>query len=406
MTDQGSGEPERRWRVLVLLALALVLSMSTWFSASAVIPQLGEVWELTATTRAWLTIAVQLGFVAGAVLSAVLNLADRFSPRTVMLFGGVGAGVMNLLLVAVAGPKSGIAVRFATGFFMAAVYPPAFKAISTWFRVRRGTALGILAGAIILGNAMPHLVNGLGGVRWQNVIVTTSIMSVGGGFIAFGVPEGPYPFPKSTFDASQVGRVFANRGVRLASIGYFGHMWELFAMYAWFLVFFSDHLQVTRREPRPAAALVTFAVIGAGAAGSWVAGVIADRWGRTRTAGLMLAISGSCSLAIGFLYGRSDVAVVLVAVIWGFTVVADSAQFSAIVTEVGDQSYVGTALTMQTALGFTVTVATIWLIPILETALTWRWAFSVLALGPLVGVWAMLRLNRSAEARQIAGGLG
>ena len=389
-----------------MLALALVMGMSTWFSASAVIPQLDEIWSLTPTTRAWLTIAVQIGFVAGALFSALLNISDLMRARLVILMGAVGAGVANLLLVFVDGPGAGIPLRFATGFFMAGVYPPAFKLIATWFRAGRGTALGILAGSIILGNALPHLVNGLGGVEWRNVIVATSGLSALGGLIALGVREGPFPFPRATFDPRQIGVVFSNRGVRLASVGYFGHMWELFAMYAWFLVFFTEHLAATDVPAFPTAAIVTFVVIGMGSIGSFVGGVMSDRWGRSSTTIVMLAVSGICSLGIGLAYRKSTWLVVVIGLVWGFSVVADSAQFSAIVTEVADQSYVGTALTMQLAIGFTVTVATIWLIPIVEAAVTWRWAFAVLALGPAVGIASMAHLRSLPESGQIGGGRG
>jgi MFS family permease len=380
--------------------------MSTWFSATAVVPQLDDVWALSSTTKAWLTIAVQVGFVVGAVVSALLNVADRVRPQLLMLGGCVGASLANVALVWAGGPEVGVPLRFLTGFFMAGVYPPAFKLVSTWFQRSRGTALGVLAGAIILGNAMPHLVNGFGGVGWESVVIATSVLSALGGAAAITVRDGPFPFPTSVFDPRQIGKVFANRGVRLASIGYFGHMWELFAMYAWFQVFFSDQLATRGAEALPEAAFVTFAVIAVGSLGSLFAGVLADRWGRTNTTSLMLAVSGLCSLGIGLLFDGPTWPVVVVGLVWGFTVVADSAQFSAIVTETADQSYVGTALTMQVAVGFTITVATIWLIPILETAVTWRWAFAILAIGPLVGIVAMLRLKRLPEAREIAGGLG
>lgn len=406
ITTPNTSDPVGRLRPLFFLSIALVLGMSTWFSASSIIPQLQETWTLTDTSKAWLTIAVQLGFVAGALVSAALNISDRIRPQVVILIGGVGAGVANLVLIWAGGPFVGIPLRFTAGFFMAGVYPPAFKLISTWFREGRGMALGVLAGAIILGNATPHLVNGLGGVDWENVILVTSLLSVLGGVIAMFVADGPFAFPKSVFDPGQVARVFANRGVRLASIGYFGHMWELFAMYAWFLVFFTDQLADQGVEAFPRAAFVTFAVVAMGALGSLVGGLIADRWGRSNTTILMLSVSGICSLGIGLLFGGPTWLIVIVGMVWGFTVVADSAQFSAVVTEVADQSYVGTALTMQTAIGFTVTVATIWLIPIIESSVTWRWAFAILALGPVVGIAAMARLKHLPEAAQIAGGRG
>jgi MFS family permease len=396
-----------RWRALALLAVTLVLAMSTWFSASAVIPQLRVQWNLSDSAAAWLTIAVQLGFVGGALVSSLLNLSDIVSPRHVILGGAVGAATVNGLLVIAGSAAVGIALRFATGFFLAGVYPPAFKLMSTWFKKGRGMALGILAGALVVGNAMPHLVNGLGGLDWRLVIYVTSALTLAGGLLTeFAVKEGPFPFPRAIFDPRQAGRVFSNRGVRLASFGYFGHMWELFAMYAWFLVFFSEALTSRGTPVGSAAAYATFAVIAIGGLGSWVGGILGDRWGRTRTTAAMMGVSGSCAVLIGLLFGAPAWLVLLVSLVWGFAIVADSAQFSTMVTELSDQAYVGTALTLQLAGGFAVTVATIWLIPILEDAFGWRWAFAFLALGPALGVLAMLRLKSLPDAARIAGGRG
>jgi MFS family permease len=396
-----------RRRALGFLSAALVLSMTTWFSASAVVPQLRVEWGLGDTAAAWLTIAVQLGFVLGATVSSVLNLADVFSPRLVLLAGALGAAGANALLLAADGPVSAIPLRFATGFFLAGVYPPALKLMATWFRRGRGTALGIVVGALTLGSALPYLVNGLGGLDWQTVVWATSALTVAGGLVgALGVPEGPFRFARATFDPRQAGLVFRNRGVRLASLGYFGHMWELYAMWAWFLVFTADSLEA-RGEPVGArAAYATFAVIAAGALGCLAGGILGDRIGRTLTSAGALAISGACSIAIGSLFGKPLWAVVALGLVWGFTVVADSAQFSTMVTELADQTYVATALALQLAVGFTLTVATIWLVPLLADAVGWRFAFAFLVPGPALGVLAMIRLRRSPEAAQIAHGLG
>jgi MFS family permease len=396
-----------RWRSLALLAVTLVLSMSTWFSASALIPQLREGWGLSSSTAAWLTIAVQLGFVCGALVSSLLNLADIVSPRHVILGGAIGAAIANALLEVAGGAAVGIPLRFATGFFLAGVYPPAFKLMSSWFRQGRGLALGVLAGAIVVGNGMPHLVKGLGGLDWRLVIYTTSAITLAGGLITeFAIKEGPFPFPKATFDPRQAGRAFANRGVRLAVLGYVGHMWELFAMYAWFSVFFADALVARGVPVGSAAAYATFAIFVAGGLGCWLGGILADRWGRTRTTTLMMVVSGSCAVLIGLFFGSPTWLVLLIGLVWGFAVVADSAQFSTMVTELADQAYVGTALTLQLAAGFTITVATIWLIPFLADAIGWTWAFAFLAPGPALGVLAMLRLKSLPEASHIAGGLG
>jgi MFS family permease len=375
-------------RSLALLAAALVLSMTTWFSATAVVPQLREEWGLGDTAAAWLTIAVQVGFVSGALIGSALSIADVFPPRVVILLGSLGAAGANALLVAADG-ELGIAARVATGFFLAGVYPPALKLASTWFQRGRGTALGIVVGALTLGSAAPHLVNGLGGLDWHVVVWVTSGLTALGGILVFVVvPEGPFLFPSARFAPRQAGLVLRNRGVRLASLGYFGHMWELYAMWAWFLVFFGAVAADGR-----AAAYATFAVIGIGAAGCWLGGVAGDRWGRPETTAAAMALSAACALLIGLAGDGPAALVVGLGLVWGFAVVADSAQFSTLVTEHADQAYVGTALGLQMAVGFALTVPTIWLIPFLEDEVGWRWAFAFLAPGPALGILAMLRLR-------------
>ena len=401
-------DPSGRWRALGMLAAAMVLSMATWFSASAVLPQLRSTWSLSTGTAAWLTIAVQLGFVAGAVGSAGLNLADVIAPRRLILIGAIGAAAANLALVIATGPGTAIPLRFLTGVFLAGVYPPALKAMSTWFRRGRGTALGIMVGALTVGSALPHLVNGLGGFQWQAVIVVTSALTLAGGLLAeLGFRQGPFPFPRAVFNPRETARVLSNRGFRLASIGYFGHMWELYAMWAWIGAFFADTFRLhDLGDVGMLASLAAFAVIGIGALGCWLGGILGDHWGRTRTTALAMTISGTCALVIGALRDGPLGLLIFVALIWGFTVVADSAQFSTIVTEVVDQRYVGSAVTLQLAVGFMLTVVTIWLIPVLRTDFGWGWAFVVLVPGPILGVAAMLRLKALPEARAIAGGRG
>jgi len=390
---RSTASPERRRRTaLGQLSLALILAMSTWFSASAVVPQLREEWTLSSGSAAWLTIAVQLGFVAGAVVSSLLNLSDLLSPRIIILGGALGAAAANAGLLLVDGPASALPYRALTGFFLAGVYPPALKLMSTWFQRGRGLALGTLVGAITVGSAMPHLVNGLGGLDWRVTVVATSVLTVIGGAVGSMVHEGPSPFPRAVFDPRQAGQVLSNRGVRLASLGYFGHMWELYAMWAWFAVFFAEVVS-PNGEPSSATAYATFMVIGIGGLGCIVGGILGDRWGRERTTSFMMLMSGACALSIGLLFNAPTWLVLLVGLVWGFAVVGDSAQFSTMVTEHADQAYVGTALTLQLALGFTLSVATLWLIPVLVEEVSWRWAFAFLAPGPALGVLAMRRLE-------------
>lgn len=384
-------DPEGRWRALGVLAIAMVLSMATWFSAAAVLPALRAELGISTSQGGLLTIAVQLGFVAGAVVSALTNLPDLVSVRRLVFVGSMGAALANAGLLVAGSFTSALLARLLVGMFLAGVYGPSLKLMATWFRHQRGTALGIMVGALTLGSALPHLVNGLGGADWRPLIVVTSLLTAAGGFVALiGGHEGPFAFPSTPFDPRKIGLVITDRKVRLASIGYFGHMWELYAMWAWFAAFFTEVLDGDSQG----AGLATFAVIGVGSVGCWVGGVLGDRFGRTQATSLAMGISGAMALVAGLAVDAPWPVALGVGLVWGFWVVADSAQFSALVTEHADQRYVGTAVTMQLALGFTLTVVTIFLVPVLRDASGWWLAFAVLAPGPVVGIIAMQRLQR------------
>ncbi len=403
---QSSTVAGHRMRALLLLAIAMVLAMSTWFSASAVLPQLRALWSLSSGASAWLTIAVQLGFVTGALLSAITNLPDRVNARTVVFASSLGAAAANALVTLSGGMETALPLRFLTGFCVAGIYPPAMKVMATHFQRGRGVALGTMIGGLTLGSAMPYLVNGLGGLDWRAVVLATSVMTVIGGLVALVlVPDGPFAFPPARFEPRFLVRGLRDPAVRLANLGYFGHMWELYAMWSWFGVFLAESLRASGDDAR-LAPLGTFAVIGAGAVGCYAGGVLGDRWGRTRTTALAMAVSGTCAILAGLAFGASPFLVLAIGLLWGVAVVADSAQFSTMVTELADQAYVGTALTVQTALGFLLTVATIWIVPLVRDALGWQWAFALLAPGPALGVVAMLRLRVRPEAARIAGGRG
>ena len=378
--------------------------MSLWFGASAAAPALASRWGLAAADAGRLTLAVQLGFVAGTLVSAISNLSDVYRPRHVFAVSALLAALANAVFaLATAGAAAGIALRFATGFFLAGVYPPGMKMMASWFREGRGLALGVLIGALTLGKASPYLVNAVGSADWRINLVALSIFAAVGGAIALAVGDGPFASATAPFDARQVVNVFTNRGVRLASFGYFGHMWELYAMWTWAPVMIRASLQRSGGSPGVAEA-VSFLVIGAGAAGCVAAGFAADRWGRTAVASAAMAVSGACCLAVGLFFGASEAALLAIAAIWGATVVADSAQFSACVTELADPRYLGTALTIQICLGFLLTTASIALVGRLQHTVGWRWAFAFLAPGPALGVLAMLRLRSLPEAARIAQG--
>jgi MFS family permease len=386
-----------RFRALAVVAVAELLAMGLWFGVSAVSPQIAAEWRLDESAAAWLTLAVQLGFVAGTLLSATLNLPDVIRARYLFALCALLGAIANLVLAAAIDTiAAAIALRFLTGVFLAGVYPPGMKIIATWFRTGRGFALGVLIGALTLGKASPYLVNVIGSDSWRvNVGIASILAAMSSLLVLKFVGEGPYALPNQPFDLSQITRVFSNRGVRLANFGYFGHMWELYAMWTWLPVMLRASISASGDSTRLAEA-ASFAVIGAGAAGCVVAGLVADRIGRAIVASSAMAASGLCCLTIGFLFGKAPLALLLLAVIWGATVVADSAQFSALVTEHGDPRYLGTALTLQTCIGFLITTVSIRMMPLLVERLGWEWAFAFLAPGPLLGIIAMTRLSSRA----------
>jgi MFS family permease len=397
-----SGEASGGRRALLLLSLSVMLAMSTWFSATVVIPQLTEAWALTDTGKSLLTIMVQLGFVVGALATSVTSLPDLVPSRRLIAIGSCAAAGANLLLLTADGLAPGLVFRFLTGAALALVYPPAIKLMSTWFVRRRGAALGIVVGALTIGSALPHLVNAVVDLDWQTVIVATSALTLLGGAIGAIVVEGPFGFERAVFAPRRSVGLLRNRALMLTTLGYFGHMWELYAMWAWIATFM--RFQVAGQGGSAAtASLIAFAIIAVGAPGCYLAGRLADRVGRARTTIAMMSVSGACAAGIGLLVGLPTWIVTAVGLLWGVAVISDSAQFSALVTELAERRYVGTALALQLALGFTLTVVTIWLVPLAVEAVGWRWAFLVLVPGPLIGVAAMARVGAVETPAQLRG---
>jgi MFS family permease len=383
--------------MLALLSMAELLGMSLWFTASAVSPQLSELWSLSTAQAGWLTTTVQLGFVAGTALAALLNLADVIPSRRYFAGAALLAAGANAALLVAPGYAVALGLRFLTGLFLAGVYPPAMKMIATWFRSARGLAIGTLVGALTFGKAIPYLIGAIGTVGYAFVVLSASAGAVASAaLVAAAYRDGPYPFARRPFSWGLVGTVVRHRETRLAIGGYLGHMWELYACWTLLAVFFHQFF-TTRGTAADVAAtfagVITFAAIAIGGVGSVLAGQWADRLGRERIAIWAMLVSGACALFIGWLTFLPTWALVCIAVLWGFAIVADSAQFSALVTEVAPTHAVGTALTLQTSIGFLLTAFSIWLT--VEVAGRWGWgvAFSMLAVGPAFGIWQMLRLK-------------
>lgn len=380
-----------------LIALVEVLGLSVWFSATAVVPSLRSEWGIGAAAAVWLTASVQVGFVAGAVTSAVLNVADRTAPQRLLAASALGAAACTAAL-AVLGTGLGAAVglRFLTGVFLAGVYPVGMKLMASWSESRdRGRNFGVLLAALTFGSALPHLVSGLGPLPWRTVLVTASALSAAGAVVAVVLLRpGPHLAARAiTPDPRHALAIFVQRRARLISLGYFGHMWELYALWTWLSAYVAAGREERGGGVTPSIGIVTFVAIGvAGALGSLLGGWAADRFGRVHAAAAALAVSGACCVASPVFFSVPTAVLVAYLVVWGGAVIADSGAFSTALSETTDTRFVGTALTAQTAIGFLLTVVTIQLVPVIAGLIGWRFAFLLLAPGPLIGVAALSAL--------------
>ena len=394
-----------KWHSVTLIVLAQILALSVWFSGTAALPAILAVHDLSATKQAALTSAVQAGFVLAAVLSAVFSLPDRLNPRYLFACGAALAALCNLVALQLA-PDSWamITSRLLAGAALALVYPVGMKLAASWARGDAGLLVGLLVGALTLGSASPFLLTLTGNVAdWQTPLRLAAIGACLAALTILFARGGPGLRPAPRFDPGAILLAVRDPALRLANLGYLGHMWELYAMWAWIGAFAHAYWS-NRGGSADLADMTAFAVIGSGALACVIAGRLADRFGRTRVTALAMAISGSCAILAGLAFNAPPWVLLPILLLWGLSIIADSAQFSTAITELAPPDRAGTLLTIQTALGFSLTIVMVQILPGWIGLAGWNWAFAPLAIGPFLGVWAMLSLRRLPAAEKMAGG--
>ena len=388
-------------RSITLLVLAEVAAMSLWFVSSAILVDLQKTVSLSAMQSALLVSGVAAGFVVGALYVAMSGIADRYDPRKVFAASALLAAFANvLMLVVTPGGVISIGLRMVTGFALAGVYPVGMKIAVGWGVKDRGWLVGLLVGGLTLGSASPHLLSYLGGTNWQLTTVLASVLSALAAVLIMFSQVGPHHVAAARMNPRAVTLAWTDTRLRRAFLGYLGHMWELYALWAWIApaAAASYLLQADADQAAQWSKLTAFIAIGAGAILCPFAGKLADLFGKAELTIISMLISGLSAIAAALVFGGPVWLVAAVFVVWGLSVIPDSAQFSAVVADLAPPDISGSLLSLQTALGFLLTIFTVQITPLVAGIIGWPGLFVVLALGPAAGIVAMLGLTRSKLA--------
>lgn len=394
--------PKPPRRILFIIVVSQFAGTSLWFASNAVLGDMQQQWGLAANALGYMTSAVLLGFIAGTLAFAFFAIADQFSSRVVFFACSLLGAAANLGVYLLAeGLWSLLFFRFVTGFFLAGIYPVGMKIAAGWFRKDLGKAIGFLIGALVLGTALPHLLKALGhALPWQTVTVTVSAVVAAGGLLMYAfVPDGPYLVKGTRFDPKALASVFRSRLFRASAFGYFGHMWELYAFWAFAPVALAAYL-AGKPMVNLDISFWAFCVIGIGSIGCAGGGLYSLKHGSARVAFTQLASSGLCCLLSPFLFYAPAPVYLAFLLFWGIVVVGDSPQFSTLNAANAPSHLVGSALTIVNCIGFAISIVSVQLLNYLVTFVDPSYLFLVLALGPLCGLVSMMPLMRTRATVQ------
>lgn len=384
----------RQPHILVIIIVSQFAGTSLWFAGNAVLPELQAKFGLDNHAISSITSAVQLGFISGTFVFALLSIADHFSPSKVFFVSSLLAGLANYSVIYTRDISMVFLLRFLTGFFLAGIYPVGMKIAADWYDKELGKALGYLVGALVLGTAFPHLLKGDFSLPWRSVLIVTSLIAAAGGILILTlVPDGPFRRKSSSLNPAILLDAFSISKFRAAAFGYFGHMWELYTLWAFLPLIILLH---NKASGVPLNISVTsFLAIAAGALGCVVGGWLSKRFGSARIAFYSLAISCLCCLISPWMIGSDNTYFVLFLMIWGISVAADSPQFSALVAATAPTEKKGTALTFVICIGFAITILSIFIIDKLQQRVhSSTSVYPLLSIGPALGLLAMLPLIR------------